>query len=276
MKMIRYLLSHIVLILMIVAVIMAYYYRDQLFSQHVNARIDDAVTRLAFWRARSPQQSVESQAPAPGATPQVAASEPGKGSGPTEVTTVPVPDDEQVATAQDGGTSDSPAMEGEGAEAPSEDNTADEQHVPEVAQAGASDASQPAASVAENRGGSGTTDSADNESDSEQSVLPGQSKPLLREARLAYQRNALPEAEQLYQQLIEIAPEDPNAYGELGNVYYVQGQWEQAGEAYYQAAMRLLDAGQTSQVEYLLRIIQGLSPARAKKLQNRLAGQQPD
>lgn len=82
-------------------------------------------------------------------------------------------------------------------------------------------------------------------------------------------------SETLYLQLINLDSSDPNAYGELGNVYYTQGKWKQAGGAYYEAAVRLLgqkNNGQvTDRVSYLLRVIQGLDTESAEKLRKRIS-----
>jgi hypothetical protein len=74
------------------------------------------------------------------------------------------------------------------------------------------------------------------------------------------------------QSYLEIAKHDnanPDIYGELGNVYYAQGKWKQAGEAYYEAAIRLLDLKQDGQIKYLLRVIQGLDADSAEKLRQK-------
>ncbi|MES0326687.1 MAG: hypothetical protein ABUK13_00710 [Gammaproteobacteria bacterium] len=83
-------------------------------------------------------------------------------------------------------------------------------------------------------------------------------------------------SETLYLQLINLDSSDPNAYGELGNVYYTQGKWKQAGGAYYEAAVRLLGQKNNDQVanrvSYLLRVIQGLDTESAEKLRKKIAG----
>ena len=80
------------------------------------------------------------------------------------------------------------------------------------------------------------------------------------------------DSEKLYLDLVALQENNPNVYGELGNVYYSQGKWEQAGKAYYEAAIRLLDLKQTQQVNYLLRVIQGLDSESAKKLKLKISG----
>jgi tetratricopeptide (TPR) repeat protein len=77
-------------------------------------------------------------------------------------------------------------------------------------------------------------------------------------------------SEKLYLDLVGIEDSDPDVYGELGNVYYAQGKWKQAGKAYYEAAIRLLELKRNDQVGYLLRVIQGLDAESAEKLRNKL------
>lgn len=79
-------------------------------------------------------------------------------------------------------------------------------------------------------------------------------------------------SEKFYLGLMKYEDSDPDIYGELGNVYYAQGKWKQAGEAYYEAAIRLLDLKQNDQVVYLLRVIQGLDTESADKLKQKMSG----
>ena len=74
-----------------------------------------------------------------------------------------------------------------------------------------------------------------------------------------------------YEQAILHLPASVEAYGELGNVYYSMGRWDESGENLYQAAIRLVDAGQTQRAQYLLSVISGLKPARIKDLEKKLA-----
>ena len=102
---------------------------------------------------------------------------------------------------------------------------------------------------------------------------------MLSMARQAFWKGNLHESEKRYQDMINIDDSNPDSYGELGNLYYTQGKWEQAGEAYYQAAERLLasnnagenDSQKTSRLNYLLRVIQGLDTERADKLRNKIS-----
>lgn len=91
-------------------------------------------------------------------------------------------------------------------------------------------------------------------------------KNLLADARLAYQNKDLEAAIRKYRQLIVLDEHSPNAFGELGNIYYSQGKWQEAGAAYYEAAVRLVENGQMQQVVYLHRVIQGLDRSKAEQL----------
>ncbi len=89
---------------------------------------------------------------------------------------------------------------------------------------------------------------------------------LLFRARLAYWNRDLKSAENAYIKLTEMV-DDPNAYGELGNLYYMQSRWKKAGDAYYHAALKLKEIKQIDQAWHLLRIIRGLDSDTANKLQ---------
>ncbi len=89
---------------------------------------------------------------------------------------------------------------------------------------------------------------------------------LLDRARRAYWAGDLSAAIQAYQALLDRDPADPDVWGELGNVYYAQGRWREAGEAYYEAARRLQAKGEERRLGYLLRLIEGLAPEKAAEL----------
>ena len=76
--------------------------------------------------------------------------------------------------------------------------------------------------------------------------------------------------EKLYIELTQLEQDNPDAFGELGNVYYSQGKWNEAGQAYYQAAVRLITEGNHNQVAYLHRVIKGLNAEHAEKLSQKM------
>lgn len=93
---------------------------------------------------------------------------------------------------------------------------------------------------------------------------------LLRAARVAFNQGDMTLAIEKYQALIELDNDEADFHGELGNVFYASGDWHNAGMEYYKAATRLIEAGDFSQLGYLQRVIQGLDPERADKLAARL------
>lgn len=98
------------------------------------------------------------------------------------------------------------------------------------------------------------------------------SRDMLFKARQTFWNGKPDVSEKLYLDLAVRADDDPDIYGELGNVYYSQGKWKRAGEAYYEAAVRLLALKQSHQVNYLLMIIQGLDTESADKLRHKISG----
>jgi len=96
------------------------------------------------------------------------------------------------------------------------------------------------------------------------------SDDLLRSARLAFNQGELDVAVSKYNELIELENDEADFYGELGNVYYAMGSWDKAGVAYYEAATRLIETGQLAQVGYLQRVLQGLDAERAEKLNKQM------
>lgn len=101
---------------------------------------------------------------------------------------------------------------------------------------------------------------------------PRNTRDMLLVARQTFWNGNPLDSEKLYLDLAKLHGNNPNIYGELGNVYYSQGKWEKAGKAYYQAAVRLLDLKQTQQVNYLLRVIEGLDAESAEKLKLKISG----
>lgn len=88
----------------------------------------------------------------------------------------------------------------------------------------------------------------------------------LNRARNAFWSGNYQEAERLYSELLAENPDNPDIHGELGNVYYAQGKWPEAGESYYNAAHQLVKLGYVARANYLQRIIAGLDAEKAKLL----------
>lgn len=91
-------------------------------------------------------------------------------------------------------------------------------------------------------------------------------RDLLISARNAFNQGDMLKSESYYIQLTELDHDNADIFGELGNVYYSQGKWDAAGQAYYEAAVRLIEEGKHNQVVYLQRVISGLNTEHAEKL----------
>lgn len=91
-------------------------------------------------------------------------------------------------------------------------------------------------------------------------------RDLLISARNAFNQGKVIQSEKFYLELTLLAQNNPDIFGELGNVYYSQGKWDKAGQAYYEAAVRLITEGNRNQVVYLQRVIKGLNTKQAEKL----------
>lgn len=91
-------------------------------------------------------------------------------------------------------------------------------------------------------------------------------RELLIYARNAFNHGNLAQSEKFYLELTQLDYDTADIFGELGNVYYAQGKWDKAGQAYYEAAVRLIAEGKREQVSYLHRVIEGLNTEQAEKL----------
>jgi len=109
------------------------------------------------------------------------------------------------------------------------------------------------------------------EDDNKNVHLTEDAKQMFYMARQSYWMGNALAAENIYLQLADIEDDNPDIYGELGNVYYTQGKWSEAGKAYYEAAVRLIDLDRKNQVDYLLRVIEGLDSASAEKLKQKIS-----
>jgi len=104
-------------------------------------------------------------------------------------------------------------------------------------------------------------------------VAPRGAKPaeenaykILAAAREAYWLRDYATAESKYRQLMALQPDNPDGYGELGNMYFSQGQWEQSAAAYFEAGTRLVKEGQLEQARQLVDVIRGLDGSQADEL----------
>ncbi len=94
---------------------------------------------------------------------------------------------------------------------------------------------------------------------------------LLAAAREAYWLRDYDIAESKYLALTQLEPDNPDGYGELGNMYFSQGKWDQAASVYYAAGVRLVGQGLLEQAEELISVIRGLNGANADELERQIA-----
>lgn len=90
---------------------------------------------------------------------------------------------------------------------------------------------------------------------------------LLAAAREAFWLHNYEDAEKNYRALTELEPENPDGYGELGNMYFSQGRWEQAAAAYYDAGIRLVREGHIDRARELVSVIRRLKGKQADELE---------
>ena len=93
---------------------------------------------------------------------------------------------------------------------------------------------------------------------------------LLAAAREAYWLRDYDIAESKYRELTRVEPDNPDGYGELGNMYFSQGQWDEAATAYYEAGLRLVGQGLLDQAGELVAVIRGLNGAQADDLDQKI------
>jgi tetratricopeptide (TPR) repeat protein len=119
----------------------------------------------------------------------------------------------------------------------------------------------------------GTATAASAEPASGPPVVPSgaitQEKPyeVMAKAREAFWLRDFELAEQQYRKLTQLDPDNPDGYGEMGNMYFSQGKWDESAEAYYQAGVRLVNEGFVEQAQQLVGVIRGLNNPRADDLE---------
>jgi len=86
-------------------------------------------------------------------------------------------------------------------------------------------------------------------------------------ARNSFYQRKYDLSEQNYQKVIDGTEDNIDAYGELGNVYFNQGKKEQAASAYFEAAAILVRKGQVNRAQSLMGLLRHLDKAKAGELQ---------
>lgn len=86
-------------------------------------------------------------------------------------------------------------------------------------------------------------------------------------ARKSFYQRQYEQSEKSYQQVIDSTEDNFDAYGELGNVYFNQGKNKQAASAYYEAAAILVKKGQVNRARSLMGLLRHLDRTKADELQ---------
>ena len=90
---------------------------------------------------------------------------------------------------------------------------------------------------------------------------------VMAKARESYWLRDFDAAEQHYRKLTQIDPDNPDGYGEMGNMYFSQGKWDEAAAAFYEAGTRLVKSGHFVQAQQLVEVIRGLNGPQAEDLE---------
>ncbi len=97
-------------------------------------------------------------------------------------------------------------------------------------------------------------------------------EPQLAAARSAYWQGDVEAAIARYRDLLAQYPDNEALHGELGNIYYMNGEWLEAATQYEAAGMAALKAGRRQQAQMLLGILSTLDRAAAARLQQAMEG----
>lgn len=98
-------------------------------------------------------------------------------------------------------------------------------------------------------------------------TLPDEaSRKLWIEARTAFQKGQYKESIGLYKDLVAANNDNFDAWGEMGNVYLRTGDTGQAGAAYYEAAVIMVRLGQLARARSVLPLLHQLDREKARQL----------
>jgi len=90
-------------------------------------------------------------------------------------------------------------------------------------------------------------------------------------ARKEFQKGNTDLAIRNYKEVIAKSDNNYDAYGELGNVYHSMGNYKEAVQSYYQAAVIMANTGQQRRAASLLPMLSRTDPAKAEELKKILS-----
>jgi len=92
----------------------------------------------------------------------------------------------------------------------------------------------------------------------------------IEDARHAFWSGDSQKSEELYLKIIKISEDNINAWGELGNIYYMQARWAEAANAYAEVALQLIDKNDAPQAEFFHRLINRMDQSQSERVSERL------
>ena len=99
---------------------------------------------------------------------------------------------------------------------------------------------------------------------------------LWNQGRQAFWEGDYDRAIESYRSLLQEEPKNPDAWGELGNIYYAKKDWVRAVRAFGRAAASLTHQGRDTEAEKIMTVIRGIDPQLAERLtQERLTPDLP-
>ena len=96
----------------------------------------------------------------------------------------------------------------------------------------------------------------------------------LNAARRAYWQGDMQAAIAQYRKMLSQYPEDESLNGELGNIFYMTGDRENAAQHLEKAGMAALNAGKTQQAQMLVGVLQSLDAGAAARLTSAIGAAQ--
>ncbi len=97
-------------------------------------------------------------------------------------------------------------------------------------------------------------------------MIPVTRDQLLQQARRAFWNGDFEGAEAIYMTVIAQQPGDPDAFGELGNLYEAMGKADQALDAFFEAGVRLKALGETEKLKIIMGLFEKEGDPRAQQL----------
>jgi tetratricopeptide (TPR) repeat protein len=97
------------------------------------------------------------------------------------------------------------------------------------------------------------------------------SEDMLNKGRDAFAAGDIEGSITAYKDYLKSNSNNADAHGELGNVYYLNGRYQESAQSYYDSAKLLIEQKQTDRVPALLPVIAQVNPALADELAQKMS-----